>query len=269
MAGPTEQQQIALAIIPKITGGISFLCSTWLVQHILRDGTRFDNKKRRQKQQQQQQQQQRQHRASTSRNSQFQQQRRRQQRKKMSSTYHRLICGMSIGDCFSSFFGFFLSTWPIPEETGIWGASGNITTCDVAGFFNHAGNLIVPLYNASLATFYLLLLKYNWTDTQIRNKAEIYLHLVPLVVGWGIPVVCLVLGMYGPGKKKMKKRSVSLSLSVCVCVFVCVCLRTSYRTRWYSQNLTRIVRYHSVWPSLCCPYYRYSSSSCQSISINI
>ena len=189
----TEQQrQIALAIIPKVTGGISFICSTWLVQHILRDGTRWDsssNKKQQQKQQR-----------GGNRNSQFQH-RRQQQRKKMSSTYHRIICGMSIGDCFSSFFGFFLSTWPIPSETMIWGASGNITTCDVAGFFNHAGNLIVPLYSASLATFYMLLLKYNWTDTQIRTKAEIYLHLIPLVVGWGIPIVCLVLGMYGPGKQ--------------------------------------------------------------------
>ena len=88
-----ESQRKALAIVPKVTGGISFCCSCLIFQHVLRDP------------------------------------------KKRKSTYHRLMAGMSLSDMFGSFFGFFLSTWPFPKETGMFGASGSLQTCDAAGFF--------------------------------------------------------------------------------------------------------------------------------------
>lgn len=61
----TKYKKKTLAIIPKVTGAISFICSTYLVYHILK------SKKRRQK------------------------------------TYERVICGLSLGDMITSFFGFF------------------------------------------------------------------------------------------------------------------------------------------------------------------
>mmetsp|Transcript_55292 Transcript_55292/g.83662 ORF Transcript_55292/g.83662 Transcript_55292/m.83662 type:complete len:464 (+) Transcript_55292:119-1510(+) len=150
----TPQAKV-LAILPKITGGISFICSAYLVQHILRDP------------------------------------------RKRKATYHRLVCGMSIGDCFGSFFGFVLSTWPMPKESGIWGASGNLQTVAAAGFFNQAGNLITPMYNGMLAIFYLLLLRYNWTDSRIK-KIEPWLHAIPMTLGWGTAFAGLFLDLYGP-----------------------------------------------------------------------
>lgn len=59
-------------------------------------------------------------------------------KRKRTSPYHRLLCGISIVDMSSSFW-LGLSTWPIPEETGIMYAVGNDTTCRLQGFWTQAG----------------------------------------------------------------------------------------------------------------------------------
>jgi hypothetical protein len=110
-----------------------------------------------------------------------------------SKTYHRLLLGMSIADISSSFW-LALSTWPIPEETGILWASGNTMTCTFQGFFTQFG-ISSPLYNASLSIYYLLVIRYGWTEEQMQ-RIEPFLHGVPLLWGLGTGVAGLFLTIF-------------------------------------------------------------------------
>jgi hypothetical protein len=102
-------------------------------------------------------------------------------KEKRSKTYHRLLFGISCVDVSSSFW-LGLSTWPIPEETGIKWASGTTATCVVQGFFTQFG-VTSSFYNASLSVFYLLGIKYGWREHHIY-KIEPFLHGIPLL--WGL-----------------------------------------------------------------------------------
>ena len=110
-----------------------------------------------------------------------------------SKVYHRLLLGMSIADLSSSFW-LALSTWPIPEETGILWASGNTLTCNFQGFFTQFG-ISSPIYNASLSIYYLLVIRYGWKEDQLR-RIEPFLHGVPLLWGLGTGIAGLFLTIF-------------------------------------------------------------------------
>lgn len=101
--------------------------------------------------------------------------------KRRARTYHRLLLGISCVDASSSFW-LGLSTWPIPEGTGIKWASGNTGTCTTQGFFTQFG-IASSFYNASLSIFYLLVIRYGWKEEAIL-KLEPWLHTMPLL--WGL-----------------------------------------------------------------------------------
>jgi hypothetical protein len=142
-----------VALLPKFTGGLSFLFSLYIVQHVLR------SKKRRAK------------------------------------TYHRLLLGMSLCDMLASFFGFVLSTAPMPVGT-TYGAIGSFKSCDVAGTLNHAGNLATPLYNSSLATYYVCVLVLGYKEHELHRRIEPLLHLVPLACAWGTAIAGYWMNLY-------------------------------------------------------------------------
>jgi len=114
-------------------------------------------------------------------------------KKKRSRTYHRLLFGISCVDISSSFW-LGLSTWPIPSETGIFGAVGNQKTCALQGFFTQFG-ITSSFYNASLSLYYLLVIRYSWTDTSIR-RIEPFLHGVPLFWGLATAIAGLPLTLF-------------------------------------------------------------------------
>ena len=173
---PTVQQLTTWAVLPKISGGISFLFSCVVIYQITRR---------------------RRHRRrggvgsgrggsqiQSSKSSLFQ-----------LSFYNRLMFGIS---CVGTVTGFatFLSTWPIPSQ-GSWEmfASGNDTTCKVQGFMIQM-SIAMALYNASLSFYYLLAIKYSWNETKLGRYERIF-HAVP--VGWAITTafICLGLDAYG------------------------------------------------------------------------
>merc|ERR1712038_222883 len=117
-------------------------------------------------------------------------------RKRSESTFHRLMLGLSISDLLSSFFPFFLSTWPMPQGYLKY-AVGSVTSCDVVGFFFAFTCFTCPIYNCSLATYFLVRLKYNWQDCQIKAM-EKWLHIIPWLVGMVPAVVGLVMKAFGP-----------------------------------------------------------------------
>jgi len=115
-------------------------------------------------------------------------------RRKRNRTYHRLLCGISCVDISSSFW-LGLSTWPIPRDSGVLWAVGNERTCSLQGFFTQFG-VTSSFYNASLAIYFLLVIKYGWKESRIR-RIEPFLHALPLLWGFGTAATGLGMGVLG------------------------------------------------------------------------
>lgn len=120
---------------------------------------------------------------------------RAERKKKLSTTYNRLVLGMSICDAFVSCC-FFLTSWPIPAGTpGVYGAVGTQGTCIAQGFFSQF-SLAVVMYNAMLALFYLFKIRYQWRDKFISTKVEPFMHAFALIVGIGTSSAGVALDLY-------------------------------------------------------------------------
>ena len=116
--------------------------------------------------------------------------------KRTKSIYHRIMLGLSTMDILSSFFVWFIGSWAMPKGSWIW-AAGNIVTCDIAAFLGGIGYVGSPLYNCSLATFYLLQLKYGWSERRMK-AIEKWLHIVPCLVTLVVCIYFLATELFGP-----------------------------------------------------------------------
>jgi len=113
-------------------------------------------------------------------------------------TYHRLMVGLSVCDLLMS-IGLFTSTWPMPADTMlVWGASGTTETCELVGFLEQAG-LAAVLYNASLSTYYLLRIRCGWTARRITRIEMWALHPVPIVLALATMIASLALNLFNQG----------------------------------------------------------------------
>jgi hypothetical protein len=58
------------------------------------------------------------------------------------------------------------------------------------------------VYHASLALFYLLTIKYGWSEWKLKHShyklVEPGLHAIPLILGWGVAIPGLPLNLYNP-----------------------------------------------------------------------
>jgi hypothetical protein len=93
------------------------------------------------------------------------------------STRHRLLAGMSVCDILSS-SAWFLTSWPIPEGVPfrVWNV-GTTQTCSTQGFFVQFA-IGTVIYNACLALYYLLVIRYGWKNEYITKRVELWMHLV-------------------------------------------------------------------------------------------
>ena len=140
--------QIALASVLKLSGGLSTLGSIWIISKVLR-------------------------RANDLRHSNTKSHNPTQERSL--SPFYRLMFGMSLCDALCSSW-LFASSWALPAGYW-WGAVGNQGTCIAQGFFIHL-SLAVPVYNASLSLYYMLQIKYHWSDVDFSKKIEPWMHLI-------------------------------------------------------------------------------------------
>jgi hypothetical protein len=115
---------------------------------------------------------------------------------KRKHTFHRLMVGLSFSDILSSFFVHILSTSPMPKGYHVF-AVGSLATCDAQGFIMTLSFNATTLYNCSLATYYLVQLKYNWINRRIK-ALEKWLHIVPWSVGLVVAIFHLVSKSYSP-----------------------------------------------------------------------
>jgi hypothetical protein len=92
----------------------------------------------------------------------------------LSTTYHRLVFGLCIGDIMSSFANA-LATTMVPKEMHYFtpGAQGNMTTCTAQGFLVGAGFNVATLYNCSICFYYLSIIRYNKNNNAKINSYTI------------------------------------------------------------------------------------------------
>ena len=106
----------------------------------------------------------------------------------------RTILGMTVVDILSS-TAWFVSSWAVPRGTFALSA-GNVATCNVQGFLLQLA-IGAPLYNCSLSLYYLLVLKYRWTDPQMAG-IEKWVHAIILSFSLGSAILLLPLEQYNP-----------------------------------------------------------------------
>ena len=150
----SSSQSKTLAILPKCTGAISLIGSTYIFQDVILH------------------------------------------KKTKHRVYHRLMLGLSCSDMIASVVNI-LSTWPSPTGTpGVMYASGTTQTCTAQGFFNELGNMATPLYNASLCLYYVLVIRMQWPEQNIKKKAEPYMHLLPICIALLISILGIPFTLY-------------------------------------------------------------------------
>ena len=119
----------------------------------------------------------------------------RDPKKQNESPYHRIMLGLSCSDIIFSFCCF-LSSWVMPRGMQIY-AVGSNATCSVTGFFVIIGFVSTLLYSCSLATFYLLKLKYNWVNSKVK-AIEKWLLFLPCTLGLIVAIVSAAMSKLGP-----------------------------------------------------------------------
>mmetsp|Transcript_492 Transcript_492/g.808 ORF Transcript_492/g.808 Transcript_492/m.808 type:complete len:542 (-) Transcript_492:113-1738(-) len=116
-------------------------------------------------------------------------------KEKQKLVYHRLLFGFSTMDLISS-VGLFLTTWPMPRGTeDVIGAVGTIATCEMQGFLVQLG-IVLPIYNAMLSFYYVLVIQYNVSETRVQKRYEAFFHGIPIVFGVSTAIAALCLNMY-------------------------------------------------------------------------
>lgn len=154
------RDQVVIAILPKFSAFSSLCCSFWIVLEVL-----FDEDSKRGV-------------------------------RKGENVYNRLLMGMSVYDIFYSVWNF-ASTWPVPRGTpDVFQPIGTQRTCVAQGYFLQIAGLGVPLYNAMLSAYYLLVIRYNISERTLRTRVEPAMHISVFVLSFGTAMVGLCLDLY-------------------------------------------------------------------------
>lgn len=116
-------------------------------------------------------------------------------RLKLNRVYHRLLFVMSLCDILESCWNF-TSTWPIPKGTpNIAFAAGNTMTCEFQGFVLQFG-LATPILNMCLSIYYLLVIKFSWTEEMIKRRAEPWFHTAAFSIALGTCFACVAMDQF-------------------------------------------------------------------------
>lgn len=85
----------------------------------------------------------------------------------------RLLFAVSVTDLIQSVC-LFVGTWAMPAESQIYGAFGNITTCNIQGFLLTFSNVCTSLYSACFGICFLLLAK---SQRDASLEVEKFIHV--------------------------------------------------------------------------------------------
>ena len=150
-------------------------------------------------------------------------------KRKLNHSFHRFMLLMSIFDVLQS-TTLIVASAAIPKESGIYGAKGNQLTCTTQGFFVVLG-LAVPLYNACLNIYYVLIIR-SFSAKRFA-KYEPVLHAIAILVPLSLAIICSVRGDMLPGggfchpSSNLSMWAILVLLVFCfiVCVssMICIC----------------------------------------------
>ena len=110
-------------------------------------------------------------------------------------TKNKIMLFMSICDFLHAFDNSVLGPAMVPKGIGVPGAAGNHFTCDVQGFVAYATGAASGMYNVSLALCYLLMVRYEYSDEQLR-ALEPYFLRIPLFLSLLMAITGLPFGIY-------------------------------------------------------------------------
>jgi hypothetical protein len=113
-----------------------------------------------------------------------------------SNPQQRIVLAMSCIDLSVSSVWLATNFMIPPWSTDYYYAIGNQATCSLQGFVVQM-SIGGVLYNASLALYYVLVIKLQWQNHQIK-KLEPYMHAFPILFGLGTAVTGLALRLYNP-----------------------------------------------------------------------
>jgi len=117
-------------------------------------------------------------------------------RSKLERVYYRIILSMALYDL-SAACAKFLSTWPIPEESSIAFSIGNHKTCQAQGFFLQFG-IGAVVTNCCLSCYFLLVIRFSWSEAKIRRLAEPVFYAAALVIAASTAIASYFLDLYNP-----------------------------------------------------------------------
>lgn len=119
----------------------------------------------------------------------------------LSTTYHRLVLGLSVADLSTSLLCYALSSTMSPKEISYLMpfARGNVATCSLQGFIFVVGSNCVSLYNCSICFYYLAIIKGKRNDQYIKAKLEPWFHSLSITVSTAIGVFLFFVKGYNPG----------------------------------------------------------------------
>jgi len=143
---------------------------------------------------------------------------------------------MSIFDIIQS-LAMLVGAAAIPRETNIYGAKGNVLTCDTQGFFMMIG-YSVPLYNSCLNIFYVLTIQYGITAQRFA-KFEPALHAISILIPLSVAIFYTAGGYMAPRGPVCFPRGVlplyticailTLCFLICIVSMGCICLKVILR----------------------------------------
>ena len=101
----------------------------------------------------------------------------------LSTTYHRLVFGLSTADIIYA-SAVDLNRLMVPKEMDylVPGAQGTVATCTAQGFFITVAMSMSTYYNCSICFYYLAIIKFNKSDAYIAKKLERWYHIIPIIV---------------------------------------------------------------------------------------
>ena len=117
--------------------------------------------------------------------------------KGLSSTYHRLVFGLCVGDLMSS-VAYALNSTAAPKEMQyiMPSALGSMGTCIAQGLLLTFGITIASLYNWMICFYYLSIITYNKKDEYIKGKLELWFHVVPIAYAIVTGMIGLMMKQY-------------------------------------------------------------------------
>ena len=144
----------------------------------------------------------------------------------LSSTYHRIMVGLSITDIFSS-AAMALTHLPMPkpglsECVDLYSYQGlrlgNTHTCTAQGFFSTFGVMSTYSYNAGLTVYFACAIYFKLKRRTIQNRVEPVLHSLALLVPLALAILPIIDGNYNPSSEG--KYAFSLKSLPCVATLV-------------------------------------------------